>query len=281
MSKRTISTLVLGFVIFSCNTKKSIMTKEEFAKVYMDSLSKKFPMAKFELTSDLTITSKKGDLEYRHYVDNAFTAYQAEPDSVKSIIGRYAASASELYLGKKETDLRSIVPVIKPVEYLDEVNSLGKEGAAPSIVTEKYNDQLIIAYAVDSKNSISFLTEDEFKKLSISKDTLRAIALRNFDEIMTKIKRDGDNGLYMITAGGDYEASLILLSSLWTKDNFPVDGDFIIGIPNRDILLITGSRNRTGIDKIKKFVADSYKTGNYQISNRLYKWTGEKFEVYE
>ncbi|MDR6561554.1 MULTISPECIES: DUF1444 family protein [unclassified Arcicella] len=256
------------------------MTEKEFAQVYLDSLSKKYPSVKFELNPDLTITSKKGDSDYKHYIDNAFIAYKAEPDSINDIISRYVASTTELYIDQKLVNVGNVVPVIKSVEFLDEINSLSKDGKSFPVITEKYNDQLIIVYAEDSKNSIKFLTEDDFKTLSISRDTLKSIALKNFDKRITKIQRQGDYGLFMITAGGDYEASLILLSSIWTKESFPVDGDFIIAIPNRDMLMVTGSKNKTGIAKIKEIVADSYKTGNYQVSDKLYKWTGSKFEKY-
>ncbi|MFT3934420.1 MAG: DUF1444 family protein [Chitinophagaceae bacterium] len=257
------------------------MTEKEFAKLYLDSLSKKYPSVKFELNPDLAITAKKGDLDYKYYIDNAFIAYKAEPDSISEIISRYVASTTDLYANKKGVNVDNVVPVIKPVEYLEEINSLNKDGKSFPMITEKYNDQLIIAYAEDSKNSIRYLTESDFKALSISRDTLKSIALRNFDKIIPNIQRQGGNGLFMVTAGGDYEASLILLSSIWTKENFPVDGDFIVAIPNRDMLMITGSKNKTGIAKIKEIVADSYKTGNYQVSDQLYKWTGNKFEKYD
>ena len=257
------------------------MTEKEFAKVYLDSLSKKYPTVSFELNSDLTITSKKGDLDYQHHIDNAFIAYKAEPDSINAILSRYVASTIDLYVDQKVVNIESIVPVIKPIEYIDEIKALNKDGKSFPMITEKYNDQLIIAYAEDSKNSIKYLTEDVFNTLSMSRDTLKSIALRNFDKIIPNIQRRGDNGLFMITAGGDYEASLILLSSIWTKENFPVDGEFIVAIPNRDMLMITGSKNKNGINKIKEIVADAYKTGNYQVSDHLYKWTGKKFEMYE
>ncbi len=257
------------------------MTDKEFAQVYLDSLSKKYPSVKFELNPDLTITSKKGDLEYKHYIDNAFTAYKAEPDSIHSIISRYVAATTELYTGQKAITIDNIVPVIKPVEYLDVLKAMNKDGKSAAMITEKYNDQLIIAYAEDAENSIRYLTEDDFKTLSISRDTLKSIALRNFNKILPNIQRQGGNGLFMLTAGGDYEASLILLSSIWTTENMPVDGNIIIAIPNRDMLMVTGSNNKTGIDKMKGIAAESYKTGNYPVSDHLYKWTGKKFELYE
>lgn len=281
MTIRLILVFILGLFIFSCNPENSMMTEKEFAKVYLDSLSKRYPTVSFELNSDLTITSKKGNLDYKHYVDNAYLAYKAEPDSINDIITRYVAAATDLYLDKKGVNVDDIVPVIKSIEYLDEINSLNTDGKSFPMITEKYNDRLIIAFAEDSKNSIKYLTEDDFKTLSISRDTLKSIALRNFEKIIPNIQRRGDNGVFMITAGGDYEASLILLSSIWTKENFPVDGEFIVAIPNRDLLMVTGSKNKNGINKIKKIVADSYVTGNYQVSEYLYKWTGKKFEKYD
>lgn len=278
---RSISTLFIGLIIFSCTSKNSALTEREFANLYLDSLSKKYPTVKFELNQDLTITSKKGDLDYKHYIDNAFIAYKAEPDSINDIISRYVASTTDLYGDQKEINIESVVPIIKPIEFLDEIHSLSKDGKSFPFIIDKYNDQLIIVYAEDSKNSIKYLTEDNFKNLSISRDSLKLIALKNFDKLISNIQRQGDKGLFMITAGGTYEASLILLSSIWTRENFNVAGDFIIGIPNRDMLVITGSRNKTGVGKLKEIVAASYKTGNYQISEHLYKWKGNKFELYK
>lgn len=80
-----------------------------------------------------------------------------------------------------------------------------------------------------------------------------------------------------MTAGGNYEASLILLDSLWTKTNIPVDGDFVIGIPARDILLVTGSNNKREISIAQRKVKEIYTTGNYQVSDNLYRRVNGKF----
>jgi uncharacterized protein YtpQ (UPF0354 family) len=85
----------------------------------------------------------------------------------------------------------------------------------------------------------------------------------------------------MITAGGDYEASLILFEPLWSKENIVVDGDFVIGIPNRDLLFVTGSNNVEEINRIKGVIENSYKTGDHQVSPYLYIWKNNKFERYE
>ncbi|MGO8055642.1 hypothetical protein, partial [Rhizobium leguminosarum] len=107
------------------------------------------------------------DFDYQHYLTNAYSAYKADPDSIKNVISRYVAASSDLFVDKEKINPSNIVPVIKPIEYLKEINSLNKDGKAFTMITEKYNDQLIIAFAEDSKNSIRYLTEDDFKTLSI------------------------------------------------------------------------------------------------------------------
>jgi len=90
---------------------------------------------------------------------------------------------------------------------------------------------------------------------------------------LTDIKRDGSDGVYMFTAGGNYEASIILLDSLWTKENLPVKGDFVIAIPSRDVLMITGSNDKAGINEAKRTRQKDLRPGNYPISPYLYNGT--------
>ncbi len=278
---RFIKASVIAIVICCCSSNNRLLTEEEFAKVYLDSLIKRHPAVTFDLQSDLTIISKKDSLEYKHYVTNAYIAYKQEPDSLKTIINWYMESNAELYQEQLPIDINKIIPVIKPIDYLTEVKSLSGDTGTASLVYEPYNDQLIIVYAEDRENSIQFLTEEEFKTLALNKDSLRSVALRNFDRITASIERNGENGVYIVFAGGESEASLILLKNIWTEKNFPVEGDFVIAIPNRDLLLITGSKNKEGINKLRSMAKDSYTNGNYSISEHLYIWTGDQFKKFD
>ncbi|RZK42267.1 MAG: DUF1444 family protein [Hymenobacter sp.] len=280
---RLVSFLLLGLCIlciWGCNAKNALLTKEEFATEYLHSLNIKYPNTNFVLNTNLTITSEKNGKDYKHYIDNAYIEYKSEPDSAKEIITRYVASTADIYLEQERISIDDIVPTVKSFESIEELNSLTEKGKAPTVITKKYNSQLVVIYAQDSKNSIRYLTSENFKQLAISEDSLECIALRNLSKILPSVERKGNNGLYMITAGGNYEASLLLLPSLWKKKNFPVNGDFIVAIPNRDMLLITGSKNKSGINKIREIVTESYNAGSYPVSEYLYRWTGKVFEKY-
>ena len=246
------------------------MTITEFTKHYADLFAIKFPTTKFTIVDDSTIESSFPDDDVTISVVNAYKEYQAEPNSLQEILTKYLTVASELYVSKEKLSIDNIVPIIKPNSFVHDV-----QGAY-----EKYNDQLIIAYAEDKKEYIRYITDDDIKSLSVNKDLLKQTAIKNLDKLLTSIQRQDDDGVYMVTAGGDYEASIILLDKIFTKELLPVNGDFVITIPNRDMLLVTGSNDKAGIARIREIAKKSFETGSYQVSEYLYKWNGRVFEKY-
>ena len=150
-----------------------------------------------------------------------------------------------------------------------------------SVVYEDYNEALIIVYAEDKERSISYFGEKAFDKLGISRDELREMSIENLQNILPEVNRNGSEGTYMLTAGGDYEASLILLQGIWDKASIPVEGKFVIGIPNRDVLFVTGSSNAEMVAEIQKYSKESYQTGSFSLTDKLFIWDGEKFALME
>jgi uncharacterized protein YtpQ (UPF0354 family) len=276
--------ILLGVLTISCNSQTKVFNESEFTLIYKDALKSKFPKVEFKIDANLSIIATYQGTDFKHYLDNPFKEYKLQPDSLKEIIKRYMDSSSELYNKKGKININRIIPVIKPIDYLDDLRQISKENGSfkePWIVYEKYNDQLIIVYGEDTEKSISYFTQDDFANLNISKDTLLDFSINNLRRILPDIQKIGGNGSFGISSGGDFEASLILFPNLWTNENFAVDGDFIIAIPNKDLLFITGSNNQKEIDRIEKIMLNSYNTGNHPISPYLFKWNGKKFEKYK
>lgn len=277
-----ICTCILLALVICCKPKT--MNEREFTQLYVNYLSKSYPEARFEIAADLTIKGSYKGTEFSHYLDNAFREYKMEPDSVDEVINRYVASSGSLYKESEPIDLSQIVPIIKPIDFLQDVNQLSKENGAekePSLVYEAYNSQLIIVYAENTEVSIKYLTQEDFSKLSVHKDSLRSLAVKNLKAVLPEVQSRGANGAYMISVGGDFEASLILLTKMWTSDNFKVKGDLVIAIPIRDMLIITGSEEEHGLKTIKDITDDSFTNGNHQVSPYLFKWDGQKFEQWK
>jgi len=280
---KPLALLLFAFFSLTCYPQKS-MNETEFTRVYLESLRKAFSSATFRIDSDLKITAEDHGKEFTFYLKNAFSEYKSQPASIDEVINRYIKSSSGLFTENDFINLSRVIPMIKPAEYLNEVKRISAEsgkGKESGIVWEKYNDDLIIVYAEDTGQSFAQLSQENFEKLNIGRDSLLKLSVDNLNSILPEISRMGANGAYGIAAGGNFEASLILIKDIWTKENFPVDGEFVIAVPNRDLLFVTGSNNKTEIEKIRIIAEESYNTGSYPISPYLFKWNGNRFEKFE
>jgi uncharacterized protein YtpQ (UPF0354 family) len=284
MDKLTIS-LALLILFCGCNNDNSKMISEKkFTEIYRDSLKNLYPEPIYIIKQDLEIHVKSKDIDFTHYLNNAYTSYKNEPDSLAAVLDMYLKTSGDLYKKAAPIQKSKIVPVIKDAGYLDEIAiTLNKNKTINDPlewISEKYNDKLVILYGEDGENGISYFTQDRFTESGLNKDSLLPLALKNLDAILPEIQRNGDEGLYMITAGGNYEASLILLTDIWTKEKMPVDGQIIIALPTRDLLFVTGSKNINGIKKIKTMAQEAWESGPYQLLPDLFIWNGKRFEPY-
>jgi uncharacterized protein YtpQ (UPF0354 family) len=273
--------VLIGLLTLGCATQSKILSEKEFTKTYLNSLKHTYPTFNFEIVGDLTIFATNGDKEGKHYLDNAYKEYKLEPKSIGEIIKRYVAASAEFYKEKKPIRTENIIPILKPIVYLDELKKISKENGEekePWIVYEKYNDELIVIFGEDTESSIAYFTQSDFEKLNINKDTLLEFSIENLRRILPKIEKFGEKNFYGLAAGGYLEASLILLTKLWTKENFNVLGEIVVSIPNKDLIFITGTENTTELNKVKEMTNKSYNEGNGPVSPYLFKWNGKKFE---
>ena len=275
--------LFATLVLTACSNKKTILSAEEFANKYLLELKKNNPSVEYSLAPDLSAKANYKGGEYSHFPDNAYREYLLEPDSIEQVLSKFTQTANELYNEKQKIDISKIIPVIKPRDFITEVKKLtaAKDSANFSIPFNEYNNELLILYAEDKENSLDYLTKDKLGQLHISQDSILALALKNFDKILPKIERTGNKGRYIVTAGGTYEASLLLLNSFWSSKNFFVQGDIVVAVPSRDILLITGSRDKDNLNWVKTRARESYDSASYQISPLLFRWNGKKFLKFE
>ena len=147
----------------------------------------------------------------------------------------------------------------------------------PEHVYEDFSPDLIILYAEDSPKNIRYLGPKDLELAKIQRPELRALACANLKRLLPKIERHGTNGLYMITAGGDYEASLLLLDSIWSGGEMDVKGEVVVAIPTRDLLLVTGSQNPQGIEKMKQMVKEASTSGSYRLTQKLFVYRSGRF----
>ena len=125
---------------------------------------------------------------------------------------------------------------------------------------------------------MSFLTNEKLTKLGLSRDeNLQKLAVANLRNVIPNIEIRGSHGSYMITAGGAYEASLILFDDLWERMASKVNGEIVIAVPARDLLLVTGSNDKDGLERMRKVVSGVPPNEGYAISDALFVYRDKHF----
>jgi uncharacterized protein YtpQ (UPF0354 family) len=262
------------------NIFKSKLSEKDFGKKYFDKLSEKVQGLKFISLYGLELRTKvDGQDEMRHLLDNSYAEYKNDPKDLDEIIEKYTNASKELFEPKEAVRLDRIVPIIKDQRFINETLKLNPDFEKDFLI-ERYNDELFIFYAENKETTIGYLKRDEIESLNIEFEGLKEKAIQNLGELATKIERHGEDGQFMLTMGGDFESSLILLK-IWDKENFLVKGEIILAIPARDLVLITGSDDSENIDKVKAKVKEINETGDHVVSDRLFILRNDKFETYE
>lgn len=260
------------------------LSPKQFTETFATELRKTSPATKVTVKAnlELLLTNAAGK-ESTAFLDNAYKSYQQDTTLLRDVIQRYSAS----YLSQdseRAVEKSRIVPIIKDKEWISEITaSLKKHGASKPLdnVFEEYNDQLLIVYAEDNPSNIRYITQKDLHNLGLNKAELKPLSISNLKNAIPKIEIHKGPVVSMITAGGDYEASLLLLDDIWKDKAIQVAGEIVVAIPSRDLLLVTGTRTPGGIPRIKEIIAKSFQQAPYRLTSTLFVYRNGRFIAYQ
>ncbi len=276
------SLLLAGLLLPATHEAKDLLSPAQFTQHVATALRKAAPDLTVSVVRDLELrTVGKDKRESTVFLGNAYAGLAHDPTHLDSIVARYVASMKETAGMRGSLAHRDrIVPVIKDRAWLEETRSVARPqggGNGIAFLWEEYNSELFIFYAEDSPKNMRYLGEDDLRSLGLSMAELRTLAVRNLLAMLPKIELHGQDGLYMMTAGGDYEASLILADSIWASGQVKVNGDIVVAIPSRDLLLICGSGDSAAIAKVRELATKTARDSPYRLTPALFVRRNGKF----
>jgi uncharacterized protein YtpQ (UPF0354 family) len=258
------------------------LTPADFTEDFASKLRAASTNAQVKITQDLQLSFKDNNgKENTVFLDNAYAEYKLNPANKSEVIEKYVRAFLESNIEEGKIDKSRIVPIIKDRAWINEVREALKSRGAKEVkenVFDDYNEDLVIMYAEDSPKNIRYLTPDDLKTLGIKKEELRGLAVTNLKALLPKIEIHSGPFVSMVVADGNYEASLLLFDKMWTSGQIKVDGDFVVAIPSRDLLLVTGSNNPQGIAQLREMVAKNFKDSPYRLTDALFVFRDGKFQ---
>ena len=164
----------------------------------------------------------------------------------------------------EQIQLHKLVPVIKDKLWVRETTERGLLVHHELIVGD-----LFTVYAEDHPTQLRYLSQEDIKSLSLTSEQLRTRSVNNLRKLLPKVERHGEGPTYMLTAGGTFEASLLLVSEVWKSQEPSVSGRVVAAVPARDLILFTGENEREAIVQMREKVREIHQSGNYLISETL------------
>jgi len=272
---------VLALVCFAGSAlAESAAPGDHAARAYTEKvaagLAAKIPDRKFTVIGDFQIRRiDPGGGEAILSTLNSYSDYKANPGDLGRIVDAIVASLTDKApVGARM--LKRIVPVIKDRPWLEEARRGFPKGI--DLIYEDYNEQLIVVYAIDTENRTRYLMSNEDVG---DRRSLRARAVDNLSHLLPDVALNGKSGFWFVTAGGDYEASLLLFDKMWRSDKIKVDGEIVVAVPARNMLFVTGSNDREALAKLRKAAAEIVAESRYQISDELFVYRGGRFVKFE
>jgi len=281
MVKRLVQFLLGLIGICSGCSKSPVLTPSQFTKEFAEAVRLSFPGVEVKVVKDLElkVTTPDGN-QYSSFLDNPYGMYLSDPTGLTTVRESVVAALKVVLTPRDVTTQDRIVPVIKSRLWFEGgLQSLSNLGAkeVPEYIYDNFSKDLFVFYGEDLPGAVRFLMRKDLEAAGIEREELRALACENLKRLLPKIECHGSDGVYMVTAGGTYEASLLLLDGLWNRGQMDVRGDIVLAIPTRDLLLVTGSEYPEGIDKVRQMVKDAYGKGPYSLTPKLFVYRDGRF----
>lgn len=252
-----------------------LSTREKFADFVNQVIRRRFPLARVargEHSFSIRVNGQTASLE------NLYRIAKLQPDEAEKHILRWAVEllrfeeTSPASLAKLEDVKDRIMPVV-----------LGSQTVAMqpgTLVTQELLPDLHIAYAIDHDRVISYIPRVVFAEWKIEIDELHEIAIANLvaksQELPAHTANDeaGNVFLVLLQTNDGYDAARILLPNLHDRLSEFLGSPFIVGVPNRDILVCF--RDSPEINRrIEQRIEQDYHNWPHQITRQTFLVTAD------
>src|ERR1043165_3687465 len=145
-----------------------------------------------------------------------------------------------LFRKKAKADASIIVPRIKHTNFLVALAEVVKSEEDTPVMEPLVGD-LLVTYALDLPEMFQMVSGHDLQKLGLSPEQLRPIAIDNLKHQIGEVGQEGEPPVLQLVVGNDLEACLLLVDGVWKSLAQSVPGEIVVGVPARDVLLVTRS----------------------------------------
>jgi hypothetical protein len=218
------------------------------------------------------------DNAYASYLDNWDVDAKSDPAALlQEWFERLWGEQAET-LGPFEETRGLIYPVVKPWGF-------GRETKIAILRRTIVERELEMLAAVDTGRTLRFLSKEDLDRWEgVSEEDVFFYARENLTalsqdmELQSLADADGTPRAVIIASGDSHDAARLMLPELYTKLADVLGPNLLVGVPNRDFMIILTADDAELVSNVSAQVKVDAETRAYPISGKLYRLTKEGVE---
>lgn len=137
----------------------------------------------------------------------------------------------------------------------------------PGTVRDEYNGDLTVVYTFGPQFGRRVVTHADLEQMEIAPRVLRRSAFDHLEVLSSRAEFHGQPPALMLSFEG-LESSLLLATDFWTRLQGALPGELVVGVPARDVVIVTGSQSQAGLEKARRCVERIFFAGDENLLTR-------------
>ncbi|WP_432986183.1 hypothetical protein [Dactylosporangium sp. CA-233914] len=153
-----------------------------------------------------------------------------------------------------------LLPVLAPLRDV-------RRNEVHSPVLDEFMGGLGVGYSYGPPFGQRLVTWADLQRLELPRRMLRRQAAYNLDARLDAVAVHGQPPALMLNFEG-IASSLLLAEGLWASLERCVPGELVVGVPARDVVIVTGSQSPPGLAKVRRAVDRVFFAGDRHLLSR-------------
>ncbi|AZN41353.1 DUF1444 family protein [Paenibacillus albus] len=135
------------------------------------------------------------------------------------------------------------------------------------------NDELIFFFLYDNGTSFSYVQYRDLDETGITDIQLRTIGIDNLYSLAEEnlLLHTYDQGCYALTLDGNFEASLLLLDTLWDISFLEyVSTGYAVAIPCRNVLIFCDMNSTEALQEMRELVEQAWRERDHLLTKDIF-----------
>ncbi|HWG98520.1 MAG TPA: DUF1444 family protein [Pilimelia sp.] len=146
-------------------------------------------------------------------------------------------------------------------------------------VCDDFLDGLAVAYSFGPPHGERLVTWSDLDRLNLPRRVLQRTAADNLAAALDGVRLHGRPPALMLSFDG-LESSVLLAAEFWERMRGSVPGELVVGVPARDVVIITGSDSAPGMERARRAVDRVFFAGDqHLLSRELLVWRDGAWEL--